>query len=72
MLKIKPKNETPQVQFSVVKVKVPIEALNNFNAALETFSAENPHLEAQNLNAFLEEQVAILLKKATKQLQKKA
>ena len=71
MLKIKPKNATPAVQFSVVKVKIPVEVLENFNAALNTFLAENPNLEAQNLNAFLTQQVAILLKKATQQLQKK-
>ena len=71
MLKIKPKNATPAVQFSVVKVKIPVEVLENFNAALNTFLAENPNLEAQNLNAFLEERVAILLKKATQHLQKK-
>ena len=71
MLKIKPKTQTPTVEFSTVKVKIPVEVLNNFNEALSTFSAENPNLEAQNLNAFLSEQVAILLKKATQQLQKK-
>ncbi len=71
MLKIKPKNETPPVEFSTLKVKIPTEVLNNFNAALDAFSVQHPHLEVQNLNAFLTQQVAILLKKATQQLQKK-
>ena len=71
MLKIKPKIQPSAVEFSVVKVKIPVEVLENFNAALETFSAENPTLEVQNLNAFLTQQVAILLKKATQHLQKK-
>ena len=71
MLKIKPKTQTPPIEFSTVKVKIQTEALNNFNAALDAFSVQNPHLEAQNLTAFLNERVAILLKKATQQLQKK-
>ena len=71
MLKIKPKTQTPPIEFSTVKVKIQTEALNNFNAALDAFSVQNPHLEAQNLNAFLNDWVAILIKKATRQLQKK-
>lgn len=71
MLKIRPKTQTPPVEFSTVKVKIQTEVLENFNEALNTFTEKNPTLEVQNLNAFLEEQVAILLKKATQQLQKK-
>ena len=64
MLKIKPKIQPSAVEFSTVKVKIETQILNNFQSAFENFTA-------QNLNAFLEEQVAIVLKKATQQLQKK-
>ena len=71
MLKIKPKIQPSAVEFSTVKVKIETQILNNFQSAFENFTAQNPTLDVQNLNAFLQEQVAILLKKATQQLQKK-
>ena len=71
MLKIKPKIQPSAVEFSTVKVKIETQILNNFQSAFENFTAQNPTLDVQNLNAFLEEQVAILLKKATQQRQKK-